>query len=251
MNTPNNINLRAVEACQALVDAYAAGAEDGEHPQSVEWSDVDRAHELAVAVVREPAVERESHLLGTLETLLSALDEGHSPADLLNYINTQVRNVVQLATGRDTSAGHLTLSEELRAACRADELLAALRSLSALYGREQDCHIEERISRFEAARDLIAEITHPSAERSPRSPAPLPVPPDIWAEITAAERARLGIEDDVGTDHACAAYFPDYCTDSPGYHGPLVVVVWPAGPDAMSTFKLRDGKWWHCNSSAW
>lgn len=154
-------NPVALAACLALKHAYAEGGDDGAHPGSVDWSDVDIAHQFAVEALDEPHAKVALNLIGTLETLLCGLDEGESPSDLLNYINVQVRHVVQKATGRDTSAGHLTLSEELRAACHAGELLASLREVTALYGRDQDCSIEERISRFETARELINAIENP------------------------------------------------------------------------------------------
>ncbi len=51
--------------------------------------------------------------------------------------------------------------------------------------------------------------------------------------------------------NGCGAYFPNYSTDCPGYVGPVVVIVWPAGAEAVSTFTLTNGKWQHCNSSNW
>ena len=81
---------------------------------------------------------------------------------------------------------------------------------------------------------------------------PLPVPEAILAEILESEYERLGLATvDEQTLPAGSAYWPDYCTDSPGYHGPLVVLVWHSSPGAMSSFILQDGRWVHCNTSTW
>lgn len=75
-------------------------------------------------------------------------------------------------------------------------------------------------------------------------------PPEILKAILAAEASRMECPE-LPDLNVCAAYFPDYCTDSPGYHGPLVVIVWPGDPGAVSTFIQRAGQWQHCNSSTW
>lgn len=79
--------------------------------------------------------------------------------------------------------------------------------------------------------------------------APLAIPAEILAEIMEHEGKRLGLTGDENVMPTLAAYWPDYCTDGPGYHGPLVVLVWPAGPDAMSSFIKKCGRWVHCNTT--
>lgn len=81
---------------------------------------------------------------------------------------------------------------------------------------------------------------------------PQMVPIEILHAIATAEAERLGMTLEECVGHmANAAYFPDYSTDSPGHVGPLVVVVWPISPGAVSTFIQKDGRWQHCNSSQW
>lgn len=84
-----------------------------------------------------------------------------------------------------------------------------------------------------------------------RGGQPLPVPTLILAEILSVERERLGMTPAEGAFlfPALSAYWPDYCTDGPGYHGPLVVLVWPAEPGAMSSFIKKNGRWVHCNTA--
>jgi len=77
---------------------------------------------------------------------------------------------------------------------------------------------------------------------------PLPCPKEILEEIVRNENKRLDISD-IWPEYA--AYFPNYSTDSQGYVGPLVVVVWQGDPGAMSTFIKSKSGWEHCNSSAW
>lgn len=40
---------------------------------------------------------------------------------------------------------------------------------------------------------------------------------------------------------ASVAVFPDYCTGSPGYVGPVYVVVWDGGPEIITTLIERRG----------
>lgn len=81
--------------------------------------------------------------------------------------------------------------------------------------------------------------------------SPQPCPLNILVAIMAEESLRLNIPPENLGVPDYVAYFPEYGTDSPGYHGPLVVIVWPAEPGAMSSFILRQGRWQHCNSSDW
>jgi len=96
---------------------------------------------------------------------------------------------------------------------------------------------------------------------------PQHVPAEILEAIYKAEIERIGGPGSI--DYA--AYFPNYSTDSPGYSGPLVVVVWAGDPGAVSTFiqplvpntlggqiiggrqipEFSRGPWTHCNSSSW
>lgn len=41
---------------------------------------------------------------------------------------------------------------------------------------------------------------------------------------------------------ASVAVFDHYITDSPGYAGKLMMVVWPGGPDMCDVYIWRDGK---------
>ena len=41
---------------------------------------------------------------------------------------------------------------------------------------------------------------------------------------------------------SAAAVFDHYITESPGYAGKLLVVVWPAGPSITETYIWRDGQ---------
>jgi hypothetical protein len=80
-------------------------------------------------------------------------------------------------------------------------------------------------------------------------------PPDgLTEEIARLESKRLGL--DYGDswaqlDSAYKLYVENYSTDSPGYVGPVLVVLWPASPAAVSTYIKKDGQWKHCSSSAW
>ena len=79
-----------------------------------------------------------------------------------------------------------------------------------------------------------------------------PCPPEIYAAIVLAECARLDLTaDECFSFDAHIGYVPDYCTDSIGYHGPVVVILWPADPGAVTTYYLRDGAWTLCNHSSW
>jgi hypothetical protein len=42
-------------------------------------------------------------------------------------------------------------------------------------------------------------------------------------------------------EHAAVSVFDNYSTDSPGYTGKLLVVVWPASPTLTETYIWRDG----------
>ena len=43
-------------------------------------------------------------------------------------------------------------------------------------------------------------------------------------------------------ENAAIAVFDHYQTDSPGYVGKVMIVVWPAGPDTIEVFVWRKGK---------
>lgn len=81
--------------------------------------------------VRESQHDR---ALSVLSTLVTGLDEGESPATLLNYINLLGRDVVEEATGTETANGKVA-TEEQRAACHAGELLSALCASVAMMRR--------------------------------------------------------------------------------------------------------------------
>lgn len=79
-----------------------------------------------------------------------------------------------------------------------------------------------------------------------------PVPPEVWAEICAADDARLKVEPGyTDSSAAVAGYCRDYAPDCPGYCGPIVLVVWRADPGAVAVFYAPDGKWTHLNSTSW
>lgn len=72
--------------------------------------------------------------------------------------------------------------------------------------------------------------------------------------IAEHEAQRLGYDYGDAFDQlqsACTFYIENYSTDSPGYVGPVFLVLWPASPGAMSSYIRKDGRWEHCNSSAW
>lgn len=81
-------------------------------------------------------------------------------------------------------------------------------------------------------------------------------PPDVLDSIAVHESARLGFPISEMREQLASAHtflVEDYATDSPGYVGPVVLVLWPVSPGAVSTF-VRDRTtrlWKHCNSSAW
>ena len=43
-------------------------------------------------------------------------------------------------------------------------------------------------------------------------------------------------------ENAAVAVYDHYITDSPGYAGKVMVVVWPAGPSVTETYIWRDGQ---------
>lgn len=48
-------------------------------------------------------------------------------------------------------------------------------------------------------------------------------------------------------DGAAIAVFDNYITDSPGYAGKILVVVWPAAPSFYEVFTFRDEELIHVN----
>jgi hypothetical protein len=77
--------------------------------------------------------------------------------------------------------------------------------------------------------------------------APQPVPPDVLKEIMRINGEANGLnEQEIIESDDCfrySAYFPEYITDCPGYAGPVVVVVFPAGPEVIGTFIKVKEKW--------
>lgn len=72
--------------------------------------------------------------------------------------------------------------------------------------------------------------------------------------IAEHESKRLGYDYGDAWEQLQSAYtfyIEKYSTDSPGYVGPVFLVLWPASPGAVSTFIQKNGVWEHCNSSAW
>lgn len=127
----------------------------------------------------------------------------------------------------------------------ADKIAAA----KAAHDRFRDTCDAALTARNEALRALgSANFTPPGNANG----YPLPIPEDIALAIAEHEAKRLGLEpsDNDPREHF-AAYFPNFSTDSPGYVGPLVVVVWAADCGALSSYIMKDGAWTHCNSSAW
>lgn len=92
-----SFNPAALAACLALKQAYDRADEDNpaRDRDSVDWNDVDVAMDLAAEALRDPEAQLALDLIGTLETLVASLDEGLPRRDIINYINTQARIVVQ------------------------------------------------------------------------------------------------------------------------------------------------------------
>lgn len=75
---------------------------------------------------------------------------------------------------------------------------------------------------------------------------PLPVPPEILEAIAQSEAARINMDIEQERSllaEAATAYFPDYVPSTMAYAGPVVVVVWPAGPEAVASFYCYQGRW--------
>lgn len=47
-------------------------------------------------------------------------------------------------------------------------------------------------------------------------------------------------------DGAAVGVADRYITDGPGYHGKVMTVVWPAGPETISSFIWHNGKLEQC-----
>lgn len=47
-------------------------------------------------------------------------------------------------------------------------------------------------------------------------------------------------------DNSAIAVFDDYTTDSPGYQGKVMAVIWPGSPGLTETFIWHEGKIEHC-----
>ena len=69
------------------------------------------------------------------------------------------------------------------------------------------------------------------------------VPQRILEEILKHESQRLEIPFHELAIPEYSAYWTKWMSDSPGYVGPLVVVVWAGGTDMVSMFIVQDGNW--------
>lgn len=108
--------------------------------------------------------------------------------------------------------------------------------------RTHHCPHDRAPSAFCPICDLTAEILKTFERYGPQA-----VPPKILEEIAAAESKRLQFSiDEARANLEYAAYFPHYCTGSPGYHGPLVVTVDGNDPVNASNFIKVDGRWMLC-----
>ncbi len=86
-------------------------------------------------------------------------------------------------------------------------------------------------------------------------------PPDVLAAVQEAECRRLckfGEADSEEVDpwwwakNVVVGYVEDYSTDFPGYVGPVVILLWPADPGAVTIY-MQDGdkNWVFCNQTSW
>src|SRR6266567_7768141 len=58
---------------------------------------------------------------------------------------------------------------------------------------------------------------------------------------TEADLAEAREEAEGWLENAAVSVFDHYITDSPGYAGKVLVVVWPASPSVTETYIWRDG----------
>ena len=79
-------------------------------------------------------------------------------------------------------------------------------------------------------------------------------PEDALRAIARCESERLALTFQEALEQIQSArsfYVDRYLTDSPGYVGPVCLILWPADPGAVSTYIRRHGRWDHCNSTSW
>jgi hypothetical protein len=80
------------------------------------------------------------------------------------------------------------------------------------------------------------------------------LPKNLLEDIATIDAERLGMEygdiyDQLRSAHTF--YIERYVTESPGYIGPVLLVLWPAGPGAVTTYIQKDGRWQDCNTCSW
>ncbi len=62
-----------------------------------------------------------------------------------------------------------------------------------------------------------------------------------YKQPTEDEKKEAELEAKGWLENAAVSVFDNYITDSPGYAGKLLLVVWPASPAATETYIWRDG----------
>ena len=84
-------------------------------------------------------------------------------------------------------------------------------------------------------REVTAEELEELAQASARSAL------IEWALIDSKHKAsEIQIQRDF-LEGAAVAAWDHYTTDSPGYQGTVYAVIWPGGPELVSTFIRHDG----------
>lgn len=85
----------------------------------------------------------------------------------------------------------------------------------------------------------------PAQAQAPSFQNMIPCPPEIAAEVLAIETAyqKTSVASDL--PEPWLGYIANYATDSPGFHGELVYLIWPAEPACIDIYRRPAGssKW--------
>lgn len=87
----------------------------------------------------------------------------------------------------------------------------------------------------------------PPANGTRSNPRPVSIA-ELWF-IRDAYCEEYGITREEYLEPELAAYWPDFISDGPGYAGPLIVAVWPGGPDLVTTFTQSGSDRWKVETS--